>query len=102
MRWSMEARGSKAILLLAIAVALTGCVRTSARDLDLGANRYLVTVDGNGNASLATLEQLFAQRAREVAQQHGFDSYRVVEFRSGFEKTPFGSQQVAKGVVQIY
>jgi S1-C subfamily serine protease len=98
----MASAGVSVIQLLAIAVALTGCVRTSARDLDLGANRYLVTADGNSNASLATLEQVFAQRARETAQQHGFDSYRVVEFGSGFERTPFGSRPVAKGVVQLY
>jgi S1-C subfamily serine protease len=98
----MESRGNRVIPWLVIALALSGCVRTSARDLDLGANRYLVTADGNSNASPATLEQVFAQRAREVAQQHGFDSYRVVEFGSGFEKTPFGPRPVAKGVVQLY
>jgi len=98
----MESTNSRVVLWLAIGVVLTGCVRTSVRDLNLGANRYLVTADGNGNASFATLEQVFAQRARELAQQHGFDSYRVVEFRSGFEKMPFGTQQVAKGVVQLY
>jgi S1-C subfamily serine protease len=98
----MGSTGGKVIHWLAVAVALAGCVRTSARDLDLGANRYLVTADGNGNASLAILEQVFAQRARETAQQHGFDSYRVIEFGSGFEKTPFGPRPVAKGVVQLY
>src|SRR5437870_9866699 len=103
MRWrSMESTGSKVILWLAIAAALAGCVQTAARELDLGVNRYLVTADGNGYTSLATLEQVFAQRSREVAQQHGFDSYRVVEFGSGFEKTPFGPRPVAKGVVQLY
>src|SRR5437899_3029368 len=68
---------------------LAGCTRTTSRDLDLGGNRYMVTAGGNGYTSVASVEELFAQRAREVAQLHGFDSYRIVQFGSGFESTPF-------------
>jgi uncharacterized protein len=86
----------------AISVALSGCVRTAARDIDMGSNRYLVTVNGNGYASVADLEMLFQQRAREVAFQHGFDSYRVSEFSSGFERSPLGPRPIAKGVVTVF
>src|SRR5471032_1255319 len=85
---------------LAIALMVTGC--NSARELDLGGNRYLVTATGNGYANVGSVEQTFAQWAREVAQLHGFDSYRVIEFNSGFERTPLGSRPTAKGVVLLY
>jgi S1-C subfamily serine protease len=87
---------------LMLALILAGCTRTTSRDLDLGGNRYMVTAGGNGYTSVASVEELFAQRAREVAQLHGFDSYRIVQFGSGFESTPFGPRPVAKGVVQVY
>jgi hypothetical protein len=86
----MENECRAIVAWVAIAVALTGCVRTETRDADMGSNRYLVTVNGNTNASVGLLEQLFQQRAHEVAFQHGFDSYRVSEFSSGFERTPLG------------
>jgi S1-C subfamily serine protease len=85
---------------LAIALMVTGC--NSARELDLGGNRYLVTATGNGYANVGSVEQTFALRAREVAQLHGFDSYRVIEFSSGFERTPLGPKPTAKGVVLLY
>jgi S1-C subfamily serine protease len=87
---------------LAMSVALSGCVRTETRDIDMGSNRYLVTASGSGNATVAQLEQLFADRARDVAHQHGFDSYRVSEFSSGFERTPFGPRPTARGVVYVF
>jgi S1-C subfamily serine protease len=92
----------RGVFWLTIAVVLAGCTRTTSRDLDLGGNRYMVTAGGNGYTSVASVEALFAQRAREVAQLHGFDSYRIVQFGSGFESTPFGPRPVAKGVVQVY
>ena len=51
---------------LAIAVALGGCA-PRARDIDMGANRYLVTVTGNSFADYGTIEQAFEARAFEVA-----------------------------------
>jgi S1-C subfamily serine protease len=96
-------KGCRAIVAaLATAVALTGCVRTATRDIDMGSNRYLVTVNGNGYASVGDLEMLFHQRAHEVAFQHGFDSYRVSEFSSGFERGPLGPRPIAKGVVYVF
>src|SRR5258708_5586966 len=90
------------VMGLAIALALSGCVRTAMRDIDMGANRYLVTVSGDGFADLADVEKLFQVRARDVATQHGFDSYRVSEFSSRFEPTPQGPKPVAKGIVSVY
>ncbi len=87
---------------LTMSVVLTGCVRTEAREIDMGGNRYLITTSGNSNANVALLEQLFEERACEVAHQHGFDSYRVSEFSSGFERTPFGPRPTAKGVVYVF
>ncbi len=87
---------------LAMSVVLSGCARTEMRDIDMGSNRYLVTATGNGYAKIAQLEQLFEERAREVAHQHGFDSYRVSEFSSGFERTPLGPRPTAKGVVYVF
>jgi S1-C subfamily serine protease len=96
-------KGCRAIVTaVAVSVALSGCVRTAARDVDMGSNRYLVTVNGNGYAGVADLEMLFQQRAREVAYQHGFDSYRVSEFSSGFERTPLGQRPIARGVVYVF
>jgi hypothetical protein len=43
---------------LAMAVALSACA-PRARDIDMGANRYLVTVTGNSFADYGTIEQAF-------------------------------------------
>jgi S1-C subfamily serine protease len=86
---------------LAIAVALGGCA-PRARDIDMGANRYLVTVNGNSYASFGSVEEVFQARALEVAHAHGFDSYRVSEYSTSYTITPLGPKPTARGVVYVY
>ncbi|HEX3498228.1 MAG TPA: serine protease [Stellaceae bacterium] len=79
---------------------MTGCVRH--RDLDLGNNRYMVSMQGNQYRGIGAVEQSFYQHAQEVATAHGFDSFRVLDIRSGFEPTPTGFQPFTKGTIQLY
>jgi S1-C subfamily serine protease len=94
-------RTCRAVAVLAIAVALSSCA-PRARDLDMGANSYLVTVNGNSYASFGSVEAAFQARALEVAHAHGFDSYRVSEFRTSYTITPLGPKPTARGVVYVY
>lgn len=91
----------RAIAVLAIAVALSSCA-PRARDIDMGANRYLVTVNGNSYASFGTVEEAFQARALEVARAHGFDSYLVSEYRTSYTITPLGLKPTARGLVYVY
>jgi S1-C subfamily serine protease len=93
---------SRAMLAgLAVALALGGCA-PRARDIEMGANRYLVTVNGNSYASFGTVEEAFQARAREVARAHGFDSFIVSEYSTHYTMTPLGLKPTARGVVYVY
>lgn len=85
---------------LTIAVALAGCMHP--RDLELGGDRYMISLTGNGYAGIGVVEQAFYRHAQEVATAHGFESYKVVEFKSGFEPTPIGFRPIARGTIQLY
>jgi S1-C subfamily serine protease len=86
---------------LAIAMVLCGCA-PRARDIEMGANRYLVTVNGNSYASFGTVEEAFQARARDVARAHGFDSFIVSEYSTTYTMTPLGLKPTARGVVYVY
>jgi S1-C subfamily serine protease len=86
---------------LAVTVALGSCA-PRPRDIDMGANRYLVTVNGNSYASFGSVEEVFQARALEVAHAHGFDSYRVSEYSTSYTITPLGPKPTARGVVYVY
>lgn len=96
----MRGTGNPSVWWFVLAAILAGCA--SSRDLELGGNRYLVTATGNSYANSSMIERTFAERAQEVARLHGFDSYRVVQFGSGFEHTPLGLRPTAKGVILLY
>ncbi len=85
-----------ALISLVLAIGLTGCIRQ--RDTDLGGDRYLVSATGNGYSGIAATEESFHQHAREVATAHGFDSYKVVDLRSGAAK--HGEQQQWAGCAE--
>jgi S1-C subfamily serine protease len=95
-------RGRWCAILAGLAIALNGCAGPRARDIDMGANRYLVTATGSRYADFGTIEQAFQARASDVAHQHGFDSYRVSEYSTGYTMTPLGPTPTARGVVYVY
>jgi S1-C subfamily serine protease len=97
----MRGRGRAILAGLAVAVALGGCA-PRARDIDMGTNRYLVTVNGNSYAGFGSVEEAFQARAREVASAHGFDSYRVSEYSTSYTITPLGLKPTARGMVYVY
>jgi S1-C subfamily serine protease len=97
----MPRRWRAIVAVLATAVALGGCA-PRAHDLDMGANRYLVTVGGNSFATFGSIEQAFQARALEVAHEHGFDSYRVSEYSTSYNITPLGLKPTARGIVYVY
>jgi S1-C subfamily serine protease len=68
----------------------------------MGANRYLVTVNGNSYASFGSVEEAFQARAREVASAHGFDSFIVSQYSTSYTMTPLGLKPTARGVVYVY
>lgn len=84
----------------AIAVALTGC--SVRRDLDLGNDRYMISIQGSQYTGIGGVEQNFYRSAHEIAQAHGFDSFRVIEIRSGFEPVDKHLDPFAKGTIQLY
>jgi hypothetical protein len=92
----MRGTGRAILAGLAITVALGGCA-PRARDIDMGTNRYLVTVNGNSYAGFGSVEEAFQARAREVASAHGFDSYRVSEYSTSYTITPLGLKPTARG-----
>ncbi len=86
---------------LLVAIVLAACV--AKRDLALGGDRYLISMAGNRYVGIGGVEQSFHRRAQEIAAAHGFDSYKVIEFRSGFEPAPGGGfDPFAKGTIQLY
>lgn len=44
---------------------------------------------------------VFHRRARELAREHGFDGYQVLEYTEGMDSSVLGSQRVAEGVVRL-
>jgi S1-C subfamily serine protease len=89
-----------ALILLVLAIGLTGCTRQ--RDTELGGDRYLISSTGTPFSGIAAVEQSFHQHAKEVATAHGFDAYKVVDLKSGFEPTPAGLRPVIRGTIQLY
>src|SRR5258708_16694597 len=89
-----------AVILLVLAIGLTGCTRQ--RDTELGGDRYLISSTGTPFSGIAVVEQSFHQHAKEVATAHGFDAYKVVDLKSGFEPTPAGLRPVIRGTIQLY
>jgi S1-C subfamily serine protease len=86
---------------LLVAFALAGCV--GKRDVALGNDRYMISIPGSRFLGIGVAEQNFHKRAQEIAAAHGFDSYKVIEFRSGFEPSPGGGlDPYAKGTIQLY
>ncbi len=51
---------------------------------------------------MGTAEEYFYRRAQEITQQHGYATYRVVQFQSGMQRMALGSRPVATGVIQLY
>ena len=69
---------------------------------ELGGDRYLISSTGTPFSGIAAVEQSFHQHAKEVATAHGFDAYKVVDLKSGFEPTPAGLRPVIRGTIQLY
>ncbi len=59
--------------------------------------KNILRADGNSEAGF-----LFKRRAGEIAAEHGFDGYRIMEYSEGIESAALGSQRVAQGVIQCY
>ncbi|MDD5329794.1 MAG: hypothetical protein PHX38_07305 [Sulfuricella sp.] len=59
--------------------------------------KNILRQDGDSEASM-----LFRRRAREIAAEHGFDAFRVMEYTEGIESAALGAQRVAQGVIQVY
>jgi S1-C subfamily serine protease len=89
-----------ALISLVLTSGLMSC--THQRDTELGGDRYLVSATGSSFSGIAATEQSFHQHAKEVATAHGFDSYKVIDLKSGFEPTPGGFRAVVRGTIQLY
>src|SRR5690349_18974635 len=99
----------RTFLWLALAApALAGCATPykpmgfggGYQDQAMGGDRYHIDVEGNGYTSPGTLEEYFFRRAQEIVKEHGYARYRVLELRSGFERGPFSTRPVARGVIE--
>jgi hypothetical protein len=51
-------------------------------DEPLGADRYRITVRGNGYTDLATVKEYFRRRAGEIARAKGYAGYHVLDLTS--------------------
>jgi S1-C subfamily serine protease len=107
MRWVAGLVAGLAALLL-----LVGCTTpyrpmsspsgSGYRDQAIGDNRYHIDVALKGASTPGLAEEYFYRRALEIAQEQGFDSYRVVDLRSGYESDGYSRRPVARGVIQLY
>ncbi len=59
--------------------------------------KNMLRQDGDSEAGM-----LFRRRAGEIAAEHGFSGYRIMEYTEGIESAALGSQRVARGVIQCY
>src|SRR5215469_15121870 len=98
MRWVAGFVGGLTVLLL-----LAGCGTYKPTSQPIGDNRYHIDVDLSVYDSPGHAEEYFYRRAQEIVQEQGFDSYRVLDLRSGLERAPYGGGRAfARGVIQLY
>ncbi len=71
-------------------------------DEALGGDRFRISVRGNGFTGAGTTELYFYRRAAEIANQHGYDGYLVIDLRSGFEPGINGLRPATRGTIEGY
>lgn len=91
------------VLGVAAAAAYNAYLPTwSQDDIPIGQNRYRISLrkktfssGGDGEAM-----QVFKHRADQIAAQHGYERFEILEFTEGMDSSgPLGSQRVAQGVI---
>ncbi|MGE5467354.1 MAG: hypothetical protein ACM3Y9_08020 [Ignavibacteria bacterium] len=53
----------------------------------------------NGGAGEA--RDVFHRRAKDIAREHGFDGYQVMQYTEGLESSVLGPQRNAQGVIRL-
>jgi len=66
-------------------------------DEAIGNDQYHINIRANDATSVGTAEQYFYRRAQEIVKEQGYQTYRVVQLRSGIES---GGLPVARGIIQ--
>lgn len=73
-------------------------------EIQAGDDKFRITLkksmlrqDGDSEAGM-----LFKRRAGEIADELGYDGYRIMEYNEGIESAALGPQRVAHGVIQCY
>lgn len=73
-------------------------------EIQAGDDKFRITLkknmlrhDGDSEAGM-----LFKRRAGEIADELGYDGYRIMEYNEGIESAALGPQRVAYGVIQCY
>ncbi len=91
------------VLGVAAAAAYNAYLPTwSQDDIPIGQNRYRIllrkkTFSSGGDGEAV---QVFKYRAEQIAAQHGFAGYQILEFTEGVDSSgPLGTQRVAQGVI---
>jgi S1-C subfamily serine protease len=70
-------------------------------DEAIGNDQYHISVRGSTDTGVGTVEEYFYRRAQEIVKEQGYQSYRVVDLRSGIERgSAEGVRAVARGVIQ--
>ncbi len=79
------------LVVLVVALALASCAtpyqRKSAmggyEDQHIGDDRWHISVRGNAYTSIGEVEQHFYRRARDIAEENGYDGYVVEKLETG-------------------
>ncbi len=106
MRWVAGLVAGLAVLLLLGGCAtpyrpMGGLSASGYKDQAIGDNRYHIDVALNRASNAGLAEEYFYRRAQEIAQQQGFEGYRVLELRSGNELRLGMLLPYARGIIEL-
>jgi hypothetical protein len=73
-------------------------------EIQAGDDKFRITLKKNMLRHNGDSEagMLFKRRAGEIADELGYDGYRIMEYSEGIESAALGPQRVAHGVIQCY